>query len=71
MKTTWNALPKVQQNMANIRDGRQTGGPRRVNAKSAAWKEKYGIKTQQEMELEKRNAQASGGAVKAATGVLA
>ena len=71
--TVGDALPKVQQNMANIRAtiDKLKVALASVNAKSAAWKEKYGIKTQQEMELEKRNAQASGGAVKAATGVLA
>ena len=67
--TVGDALPKVQQNMANIRAtiDKLKVALASVNAKSAAWKEKYGIKTQQEMELEKRNAQASGGAVKAAT----
>ena len=71
--TVGDALPKVQQNMANIRAtiDKLKVALASVNAKSAAWNEKYGIKTQQEMELEKRNAQASGGAVKAATGVLA
>ena len=71
--TATETTPKVETNMANIRAtiDQLKKALENVNEKSKAWKEKYGIKTQQEMELEKRNAQASGGAVKAATGVLA
>ena len=48
------AAEGVQQNMANIRAtiDKLKVALASVNAKSAAWKEKYGIKTQQEMELE-------------------
>ena len=72
--TVGDALPKVEGNMANIRAtiDKLKDALNRVNAKSAAWKEKYGIKTQQEMELEKRQQQAAGAtAAKASAGVLA
>jgi prefoldin subunit 2 len=71
--TVGDALPKVKQNMNNISETikKLQTALASVNAKSAAWKEKYGIKTQQEMELEKRAAQASGGPVASAQGVLA
>mmetsp|Transcript_3862 Transcript_3862/g.11425 ORF Transcript_3862/g.11425 Transcript_3862/m.11425 type:complete len:164 (-) Transcript_3862:22-513(-) len=63
VKTTiGDALPKVEGNMGNIRAtiDQLKVALARVNAKSAAWKEKYGIKTQQEVELEKRNAAIAG-----------
>ena len=72
--TVGDALPKVEGNMANIRFSidRLKKALTNVNAKSAAWKEKYGIKTQQEMELEKQQAQRLGQpAAKASAGVLA
>ena len=66
--------PKVETNMANIRAtiDQLKKALENVNEKSKAWKEKYGIKTQQEHELDRRAAQAAGGpAAPAAMGVLA
>ena len=66
--------PKVETNMANIRAtiDQLKKALENVNEKSKAWKEKYGIKTQQEHELERRAQQAQGGpAAPAAMGVLA
>ncbi|KAH8060604.1 hypothetical protein JL722_4715 [Aureococcus anophagefferens] len=66
--------PKVETNMANIRAtiDQLKKALENVNEKSKAWKEKYGIKTQQEHELDRRSAQAAGGpAAPAAMGVLA
>ena len=75
VKTTiGDATPKVQTNMANIRAtiDQLKQALETVNEKSKAWKEKYGIKTQQEHELERRAQQAQGGpAAPAAMGVLA
>lgn len=67
--------PKVEDNMANIRStiGQLKKALANVNEKSAAWKEKYAIRTQQELELERRAQQAAGGpgVNTAAPGVLA
>ncbi|EGB11999.1 hypothetical protein JL720_10502 [Aureococcus anophagefferens] len=65
--------PKVETNMANIRAtiDQLKKALENVNEKSKAWKEKYGIKTQQELDFD-RAAQAAGGpAAPAAMGVLA
>ncbi|KAH8044541.1 hypothetical protein JL721_12821 [Aureococcus anophagefferens] len=54
--------PKVETNMANIRAtiDQLKKALENVNEKSKAWKEKYGIKTQQELDFD-RAAQAAGG----------
>ncbi|KAK7254216.1 prefoldin [Aureococcus anophagefferens] len=66
-------MANVETNMANIRAtiDQLKKALENVNEKSKAWKEKYGIKTRQELDFD-RAAQAAGGpAAPAAMGVLA
>ncbi|KAH8049768.1 hypothetical protein JL722_11746 [Aureococcus anophagefferens] len=64
--------PKVETNMANIRAtiDQLKKALENVNEKSKAWKEKYGIKTQQ-ARADRRSAQAAGGPPRPRPGVLA
>ena len=67
-------VPKVESNMTNIRATIEQlkKALNNVNEKSNAWKDKYGIKTQQEHELDRRAQAAQGGpALGNTTGVLA
>ena len=73
-QTVAEVLPKVQANQENLTVTIQTlrNALGQKNAQAAAWKEKYGIRTQQEAEVEQRMRQTEQMATSpASTGVLA